>query len=172
MNTSMLRRRRVRGWLRNGFGRCTTDAEEGGHVEESFQVLQKGASGGGSVAGTSGVPKERKKRAPRKKKEVPTGEAIDEEEEGATQESQTVALKFKPTPKSHKKKDMIGNTVDEEESEAAGDGASTELAPAPLPMDASLVETTTIPNVSEGVVAGEGKKRKRQLKKNFGGDDT
>ncbi|GAB2295972.1 hypothetical protein Dimus_030118 [Dionaea muscipula] len=69
----------------------------GGHIEESFQVLLGSASDLGSGAGTSSVQKENKKRAPRKTKEdVPTKEAFGEEEEipkeGATQESQTVAL--------------------------------------------------------------------------------
>ncbi|GAB2295045.1 hypothetical protein Dimus_029230 [Dionaea muscipula] len=129
----------------------------GGHVKENFQTMLKGSSG----AGLSGTQKEKKKRALRKKKEVLTEEPIGEEEEGATQESQTVAPKFKTKLRPRKKKITPDNPVGEEEStEVADDSTPSRLAPDQLPTNASLVETPTVPDVGDNVIAGSVKKRK------------
>ncbi|GAB2281524.1 hypothetical protein Dimus_016106 [Dionaea muscipula] len=53
----------------------------GRHIDESFQVLLGKPSGGSSGAGTSGVQKEKKKRAPRKKKVATTDVSVDEDQE-------------------------------------------------------------------------------------------
>ncbi|GAB2286413.1 hypothetical protein Dimus_020822 [Dionaea muscipula] len=62
----------------------------GGHVEDSLQALLDLPFVGASGASSSEAQKEKKKRASRRKKD-PTEQAVGEEVEGGTQESQTVA---------------------------------------------------------------------------------
>ncbi|GAB2267899.1 hypothetical protein Dimus_002874 [Dionaea muscipula] len=52
--------------------------------ESIVPIYEEGPFGRGSGAGSSGMQKEKKKRAPRKKKEVPIEASVGEEEEGAT----------------------------------------------------------------------------------------
>ncbi|GAB2276126.1 hypothetical protein Dimus_010865 [Dionaea muscipula] len=144
----------------------------GGHIDESFQGLLGKTSGD---VGPSGIQKKKITRTRKKKvttevaadaeREVPTKASVGEDEEnpgeGATQESQAVATKTKPTTKP-KKKNMTSPTMGENEMEVGVEGSDeeTELNKA-ANKDAKTVETSAI----APVVSEEGLQNKRRLKK-------